>query len=356
MKNKVNYKLVNLALITLIIFLIYNTGHLWLGVTNKIIKILFPFITAFVIAYALYPILKFLREKGIPKALAIIIIVLIVVAIICFVIFLVVPLLFNQMISLFNAIITFIKEMSMKFDYNLGPLQDSLTNGFNDIIMSAGRYVSNGAINIINLSLSWITNIFLCFTSAIYFLIDMEAIRNYIKNYLSKKSYRGYSFVKILDNEMKNYLTGFIELMVISLFEYTIAYTIIGHPNAVLLGFLAMLSQLIPYFGGIITNIIAAITAFVVSPALLIRTVITFGILSLVDGNIIGPLVYGKTNQVKPVVVILSITAGGILMGITGIIISFPLAIILISTFKFFKEDISDKIDDIKEKNTKKSK
>ena len=109
-----------------------------------------------------------------------------------------------------------------------------------------------------------------------------------------------------------------------------------------------MITQLIPYFGGIITNIIAAITAIVVSPALLIRTIITFCILSVVDGNIIGPLVYGKTNNVKPVIVIMSITAGGILFGLPGIIISFPIAIIIIATIKFYKEDILDKIDDIK--------
>lgn len=349
MKNKINYKLVNIALITLIIFLVYQTGHLWMGVVNKIIKILFPFAVAFVIAYALYPIQKSLQKKGLSKGLSITLLVAVVVAIIGFTIFLIVPLLFNQMISLFNAIIVFIKEISMELDYDLGPIQKSLTTGFNDIITSVGKYVSNGAINIINISLNFLTNVFLCFTAAIYFLIDMESIRAYIKDLLLRKTKRGYNYIKILDNEMKNYLTGFVQLMVISLFEYTIAYTIIGHPNAVLLGFLAMISQLIPYFGGIITNVIAGVTAFVVSPALFIRTVITFGILSVVDGNIIGPIVYGKTNQVKPVIVILSITTGGILLGITGIIISFPVAIILISTFKFFREDITDKLDDIKD-------
>ena len=70
-------------------------------------------------------------------------------------------------------------------------------------------------------------------------------------------------------------ITGFIKIVFITLIEYTVVYTIIGHPNALLLGFLAMITQLIPYFGGIITNIIAAITAIVVSPALLIKTVIT---------------------------------------------------------------------------------
>ena len=62
----------------------------------------------------------------------------------------------------------------------------------------------------------------------------------------------------------------------------------------------------------------------------------------------INPLVYGKTNEVHPLVVILSVFAGGILFGIAGIVISLPLAIIIITTFKFFREDISYKIEDIK--------
>lgn len=354
MKNKINYKLVNLALISLVIFLLYKTGHLWTGIIGKFFQIMMPFIIAFVIAYALYPFLKYLESKKIPKGIAIFIIVALILGILAFTVFKVVPLLFNQVVSLFNSSISFVKEMSTEYDYDLGPLQDTLTNGLNDIVIGVGKYVSNGAINIINVSLGFITNVFLCLISAIYFLIDMDSIRKETKKYLKRKSYKTFRYVRTLDDEMKNYLSGFVKLMFISLFEYAIVYKIIGHPNALLLGFLAMITQLIPYFGGIITNIIAAITAIVVSPALLIKTVITFCILSIIDGNIIGPLVYGKTNNVKPVIVIISITAGGILFGVTGIIASFPVAIILIATYKFYKEDISDKIEDIKDNSKKK--
>ena len=41
-----------------------------------------------------------------------------------------------------------------------------------------------------------------------------------------------------------------------------------------MLGTLAAVGNLIPYFGGIFTNIIAAITAFVISPVLFIKTCI----------------------------------------------------------------------------------
>lgn len=350
MRNKINYKLVNLALISLIIFFLYRTGHLWMGVTSKFFQIMMPFIVAFVIAYALYPFLKYLESKKLPKGLAIFLIIAIFLGLLAFIIFLVVPLLYNQTINLFNSAISYVKELSKESNYDLGPLQDALTTGLNDIVMSVGKYISNGAINIINASMSLLTKVFLTLTAAIYFLIDMDKIRIETKKYLKRKNKKTFRYVKTLDTEMKNYLSGFVKIMFISLFEYSIIYTIIGHPNAILLGFLAMVMQLIPYFGGMLTNVVAAITALVVSPALFIRTVITFCILSVIDGNIIGPLVYGKTNNVKPVVVIMSITAGGILFGITGIVASFPVAIILIATFKFYKEDISDAIEDIKDK------
>ena len=337
LKDKINYKLVNIAIIALIIFLIYQTGNLWMGVVSKTLKIITPFFIAFIVAYALHPFFKFLTNHKLPKSLAILIIVCLVIGVFGFIAVMVVPLLISQLTSLFNGIIAFIKQISIDSDINLGPIQKSLSTSFNDIIFSLGKYVSNGAVNVIGVSLGYISIAVIAFSASLYFLADMDMIRKTVGNYLKKKSKRIFKYVSLLDEQMKLYLTGFIRIMLITVVEYTLAYTIIGHPNAILLGFLAMIANLIPYFGGMITNVVAAITAFVISPTLFVKT-----------GYLINPLVYGKTNEVHPLVVILSVFAGGILFGIAGIVISLPLAIIIITTFKFFREDISYKIEDIK--------
>ena len=114
-----------------------------------------------------------------------------------------------------------------------------------------------------------------------------------------------------------------------------------------------MISNLIPYFGGMLTNVVAAITAFVISPALFVKTIIAFAICSALDGYVINPLVYGKATEIHPVVVILSVFAGGILFGFLGIFISLPMAIFVITTYKFFKDDVWGKIEDIKENSKK---
>lgn len=352
-KNKVDFKLINAALIILIVFLMYQTGNLWIGIFNKFMAIFMPLFIAFIVAYALYPLLQFFVKHKIPKGLGVVLIIAMLLCIVAFFAISVFPLLFSQLNNLFNAIITFLKDISLNYDLNIGTLQNSLSDIFNNIVVGLGKYVSNGAINIIGVSVQYISLILIVFSISVYFLLDMENIRKAVKKILMKKSKKAYRYVYLLDREMKNYLSGFGKIMLISFVEYALAYAIIGHPNAALLGFLALLSNLIPYFGGIITNILAAITAIVVSPALFIRTVIVFVILSAADGYLINPVVYGKTNKVPPLVVIMSVFAGGKLFGILGIVISLPLAIIILTTIGYFKEDISDRIEDMKENNKK---
>ena len=341
MTNKINYKLVNTLFILLIIYLLYLTSALWLGIINIIWKIIFPFLIAFVLAYALTPLSDFLRKKaGLPKGLAITFVIMFFVFLFGFVIILITPHLIDQTRSIFDGIITFIRELSFQYNIDFNTIQNQLSSVFTSTIEKLGTYISNGAINIIGVSLSIISNIFIVITAFIYFMIDMDKIKKTIKDYFYKKNKKIYAYLSILNDELENYLSGFVKICFISFFQYTILYAIIGHPDALMLGTLAGVSNLIPYFGGIITNIVAAITAFVISPELFIKTIIVFVIFSAVDGNIINPLVYGKTNKIHPLVVIISVFIGGVLFGITGIIVSLPVAIIIIATIKFFKTDI----------------
>ena len=345
LKNKLDYKLVNFALIALIVFLLYQTGNLWTGVLGKVLEIVLPFLFAFAIAYAVHPFLQKLEEKKLPKWAGVTIIIAIILLSVFLLGYLITTVMLGQISSLFSSIMKFIDSLkNTSLDFNFAGLESSLTDTFRTILSQFGTYVSDGAINLIDSSISFLSTLLIVFASFIYFLIDMDKIREEIKFFFKKKSKRTYNYVKTLDVEMKKYLSGLVEIIIITLVEYTLVYTIIGHPNAILLGFLAAVANLIPYFGGIIVNIIAAITAFVVSPGLLIRTVIAFGILSSVDSYVINPTVYGKTNSMHPLVTIIALFAGGILFGILGVFISFPLAIIIVTTYKYYKDDITRNI------------
>lgn len=339
--SKLNYKLINLTLIAIMIFFVYRTGNLWIGVTGKIVKIFLPFLFAFAFAYALQPFLQKMINKNIPKGLGVLVITGFLLALIAFVIYIVSTVLVGQLTNLFDSLIKFVKKISeMNFDINVAGLEKDLSGIFKNVLSNIGTHVSNGAINIIGTSLNFISKFLIGAATFVYFLIDMDKIRGGIKNFFAKRTKKTYDYVKELDNQMRRYLSGLVKVMLVSVIEYTFAYTLIGHPNALLLGFLAGIANLIPYFGGMANNTLAAITAFVVSPSLFVKTIITFAILSVVDSYVINANVYGKTNSIHPLIVIVSVFAGSSLFGILGIVISFPMAILFVTTYKYYKDDI----------------
>lgn len=338
-KNRFDYKLLNFLFFILIIYLIYQTHDFWVELLNIIFKISFPFIIAFIISYALYPILKFLMKKNIPKSLAILIIILIIIFLFSFSLFLIVPTIFNQIGDILGSIITFFKNISL--NYNINFYEETVNKTINNILIKISENISNGMLNVVSISIDYITKLFIIITSSIYFLADMGKIRLEIEIFLRRKSKKLYQYLIILDREMTKYLAGFLKLLIISFFEYLIIYYFIGHPNYLMLGTLAGMSNIIPYFGGIITNLIAVITALAVSNELFIRTLIVLLIFSIIDSYIINPWVFGKSNKLHPLAVIMAIFIGGVLFKTMGIIFSLPVSIILISSYKFFKQDIS---------------
>lgn len=350
MNNKLNYKLINLLVIVLIVCLLYMIRGLWLGVLEKIVAVLFPFLIAFAVAYAIHPYCKKLEGYGFPKWLAMGVIYFIIIGFLIIMGLTVFPLLYDQVVLFLSNISAVITDVSSKYEIDLGVLQKSISSVSTDILKNIGTYISDGAINILNASISVITNLIIIVAVSVYLLWDMDKIRDGVRKYFKRKNGRMYQYIKRLDTEINNYFSGLFKTIIIQFVEYTIVFAFIGHPNYLVLSILAAVTTIIPYFGGLLVNILAVIIASVVSTKLLILTILVCIICPNIDGYIIGPKVYGKTNQLPALVNIFAVFAGGILGGFWGIVISLPVAITLITTIKFFKGDINNKIVTIKER------
>lgn len=350
MENKINYKLVNVLLVVLIVCLLYLIKGLWLGVLAKIVAVILPFLIAFAAAYAIYPYCKKLEDYGLPKWLAMVIIYFIIFGFVIIMGITVFPLLYDQTVLFLSNISAVVTDISSKYEVDLGVLQQSITAISSDILKNIGTHISDGAINILNASITVVTNLIIIIAVSIYLLWDMDKIRNTIRKSLKKKKERIYRYIKRLDIEINNYFSGLIKTMIIQFIEYTLVFALIGHPNYLILGILASITTIIPYFGALLVNILAVIIASVVSTKLLILTILVCIICPNIDGYIIAPKVYGKTNQLPALINIFAVFAGGVLGGFWGIVISLPVTITLIATIKFFKEDINNKIGTIKER------
>lgn len=339
--NKLNYKIINFTAFMLLLYIGFSNIGMWWNILATIISVLSPFIIAFAFAYAFTPITNFLIKKGLKKPLAITVITVGVILIIVSLIVITLPLIYEQLILLSKTVLTVTKDLGSNFNLNLGNFQIKITDYLNSAIENIGNVLSSGTINIVNKSIDFIGKFIVGFIAWIYFLSDMKNIRQKIKEFTLTISKKTYGYVKCLDQEIGNYIKGLTIFMVIQLIEYSLLFWLVGHPNWLLLGILASLTTIIPYFGGLITNIIGIITAAVVSTPVLIGTIIICLVFPQLDGYVISPKIYGKTNNVDPLITIMAVSVGGSVAGIIGIIVALPLYLLIRSTYHYFKKDLA---------------
>lgn len=347
--NKLNYKIINLTFLLGLLYIAVTNIGVWWGVFLKMVSVMAPFIIGFVFAYAFTPFINLLRRKGISKNLAVTITVLGSVLLVGGIIAIVLPLFYDQLSLLIKMVKEVIDNVGTKFNLNLGSFEIKITDYLNDALKDIGGVISSTTIDVLSKSIGFAGKFIVGFVGFIYFLADMGKIRYWFKELLLSIDKKAYEYFKCLDVEISNYLKGLGIFMLIQLFEYGFLFFIIGHPNWLILGVLACLTTVIPYFGGLITNILAIIMASVVSVPLVIATIVICLIFPQVDGYFISPKVYGKTNDINPLITIMVVSVGGTLAGMGGIVVALPCYLFVRTTYKFFEKDLEKGLDKVKE-------
>lgn len=336
LKNNLNFKLVNICLICLIVYLICISGNTWIEIFSFIKKIFLPIVLSFSASYAVYPIISFFTSRNLNKNISILLVLALFIGVVVLMIVLLIPLLKIQLKELFFQTITLLDNLSSKYNINFDVVYKYINNNFMNISSYTFKYI--------NLILNYLSSFLIFISIFIYLLVDMDNIRDKVRNILYNKSIKVYNLFNNIDDKLKKYFSGFFKIIIITLIEYSLSFLVIGHPNFLLIGVMAAIGSFIPCFGGIMVNIFAALLALTIGKDLFIKTVILFIILSFLDSYLINPYVYGKTNELHPVITIFAVSAGGTLFGILGIVLSLPITIIIIEIFSFFKSDIYDKI------------
>ncbi len=109
----------------------------------------------------------------------------------------------------------------------------------------------------------------------------------------------------------------------------TLAFVLIGVPNAVLLGVIAGILELIPYIGPILTGILAVAVTLAQSPEKIWWVLGAFILIQQLENAVLVPRIMDQTVGVNAVVVLLAIAAFGTLLGVGGAIMAIPLAVMI---------------------------
>lgn len=337
-KKEFNYPLINFTVFLCLLFLGISNIEYIVNFFLNILSILFPFLLGFVISYAINPFVVFL-EKKLSRKFAVIIVIGILTCIITFLFISILPLLYHQIAGFSIQLIQIFGNLEEKFSFPLA-LQEVAIKFSSFLIQSVGKVTFATTVDIFFSLIHFASQFILVLISVIYFLFYMDEIRKKVKNVLIVKHFKFYSFLQQLDKNMICYVKSLGLFMFIQFVEYSLLFFIIGHPYWLVLGILIGLFTALPYIGGLLSNLIAITSAFMISQPLFYLTLFVSFFFPIVDEYVVSPRIYGKRNDIHPALTIFLLSLGGTIGGVLGVVLAIPIYLLLRTTVLFFKDDV----------------
>ncbi len=122
------------------------------------------------------------------------------------------------------------------------------------------------------------------------------------------------------------YVTGNLTISLIAGIASTAALLVLGVPYAVALGLVVGLLDLIPLAGATIAAVIVITVGFLHSTTAGIVLIVFFVVYQQLENQVLQPLVYGRTVQLSPLVVLVAVLMGAELAGVIGALGAIPIA------------------------------
>lgn len=353
------------AVIVLLVFNYVQILH-WFGYVWRICS---PVIYGAMIAYVLNILMKRYEKmwfsdsdnKWLNKArrpISILFALLTIFIVLIVVIGLVVPQVISVVAVLLEAIPkVFVNIQEWINDYEeLFPQAATLIDQFNldwgGMMQNAVAFVNNLTTSIVETTLATVgsvagivINLFLALVISIYILMSKEKLADQFNRmvtaYLPERYARKFFYVVgVLDESFSHFITGEVIEAFILGSMVSVGMWIFQFPYAAMIGALTGLMALIPMLGAYISGAVGVMLISVQSPVQGFAFLIFIIVIQQIEGNFIYPKVVGESIGLPGMWVLISVTLGGGLAGIGGMLIGVPIAS---AVYKLLKYDIAER-------------
>ncbi|EUJ25094.1 hypothetical protein PGRAN_00070 [Listeria grandensis FSL F6-0971] len=353
-ENKFVLSLLIFLLVALDIYVLTKISFIFDPIMVIISTIAAPIILAGIAYYLCNPLIDWLEKKGWHRGWSIGLLYLVIIGLLVLVFSFIVPAVKDQIVSLVKTFPSYWDKVVAKFnEFSESPLFDQVKGkvqeNFSSItktISEQGAGVVSGAVNSIGSVLGTVTEVILAIVTTplvlFYLLKDGKKLPDYLLKMLPVNSRAHTRQVLHESNgQISSYIRGQIIVSFCIGILLFIGYLIIGLPYALTLAIIAACTSIVPYLGPVIAITPAIIIAIVTSPWLLIKLIIVWIVVQLLEGKFISPQVMGKTLKVHPITILFVILVSGKLFGILGVIFAVPgyavLKVIVTHMFIWFK-------------------
>ena len=289
-------------------------------------------VIAIFFALAIAPAVNWLDRRRIPRPLAILLVYLSIAAAIFGIGLLIVPPLVNGINDLSDNLPNYVddlRENKTFRDYDdKYHITNKLTQQAEDLPTKLGD--AAGTLRDVTVGVfSKFVQLFSILVITFLLLMDGPRILDFIYRQLpAGRRTRLQSIAGDVSDAIAGYVFGNFVISVLAGFVTYLTLMILDVPFAVPLAVLFAFFDLIPLIGATLGGILVGlVVAFAGDfPIDLIVWVAVLIIYQQIENNIIQPVVYGRTVQIHPLVVIIAVLIGSALIGILGVLVAIPAA------------------------------
>jgi predicted PurR-regulated permease PerM len=230
----------------------------------------------------------------------------------------------------------------------------SMEIDWNSLYSKAGSFLSKGigglfnsVFSFANLLISGAYTLLLSVIFAIYLLFQKETLKRQAHKvlvaYFPERWYQKLeTFLQLAHESFTSFITGQLTEAVIIGTLCAVGLLILRVPYAVMVGVIVGVTALIPVVGAYLGAALGAFMILTVSPTKALVFIIYLIILQQVEDNLIYPKVVGNSIGLPGMWVLASVTVGGGLLGVVGMLLGVPLAATL---YKWFGMTVNQRLE-----------
>lgn len=326
--------------------IIYFLGHL-----------IAPLLVAIVLAYLLeWPVAQ-LTRLGIPRTLAVFLVVFAFLGAMLFALIGIVPTIWQQVINLvndipnmYNGLQQFIASLPERYP-EVANLQivESLVNNAKNKALIMGESVVKGSLASL-VSLATLAVYLILVPMLLFFLLkDNKEMMALASSFLPRNRRLATKVWLEMDQQISNYIRGkVLEILIVGGVSY-VTFAVLDLRYSALLAVAVGFSVLIPYIGAAVVTIPVAIVGLFqwgLSPQYY-TLIIAYFVIQILDGNVLVPILFSEAVNLHPVAIIVAVLVFGGIWGFWGVFFAIPLATLV----KAVWNALPSQEDDVAEEN-----
>ncbi len=319
--------------------------------------VLIPFFVAWVVAYLLYPMVRFLQNRCRlrNRLLAIIITLIITCGVLVGFFYIVVPPMIDEMAHLKDVALTYIQKGANNTTIP-APVQKFIHQHINEYqienflqqkdVMAAIKTAVPKVWTVLWSTAGMVFNIVASLIGLLYLLFILTDYERYANAWIKFIPYSKRRFaaqlVSDIEHSMAGYFRGQALVALSNCVMFSIGFAIIGIPVPIGLGCLIGVISFVPYLqviGFIPATLLALLKAAETGENfwwLLFLVVIVYLVVQVLQDTIFTPRIMGKIMGLPPAIILLSLSVFGYVLGLIGLIIALPVTTLAISYYKHY--------------------